>query len=122
MVINPTTINETCFEYDWEKREQLGDNSIPTISVSEAFTGGGSQIGLSFNKANTWELQNYTTTSVGANASHALKFGLRLRGIRLTDRSKNNYGGTFSFPGAEAVQQSTATTPPVCTVLERAIT
>lgn len=99
MIINPTTINETRFEYDWEKREQSGDNSIPTISVADAFTGGGAQIGLSFNRANTWELQNYTTTSVGKNSAHALKFGIRLRGISLTDRSENNFGGTFSFPG-----------------------
>ena len=99
MVINPTTINETRFEYDWEKREQVGDNSIPTINVSEAFTGGGAQIGLSFNRANTWELQNYTTTSIGANSAHALKFGVRLRGISFTDRSENNFGGTFTFPG-----------------------
>ena len=103
MIINPTTINETRFEYDWEKREQVGDNSIPTINVSEAFTGGGSQIGLSFNRANTWELQNYTTTSVGANSAHALKFGIRLRGIKFTDRSENNFGGTFSFTGAPGV-------------------
>ena len=100
MIINPTTINETRFEYDWEKREQEGDNSIPTISVSDAFVGGGSQIGLSFNRANTWELQNYTTTSVGANSQHALKFGVRLRGIKLTDRSESNFGGNFSFAGA----------------------
>ncbi|MBA3351977.1 MAG: carboxypeptidase regulatory-like domain-containing protein, partial [Blastocatellia bacterium] len=58
MIINPTTINETRFEYEWEKREQNGDNSIPTINVSDAFTGGGAQIGLSFNRANTWEVQN----------------------------------------------------------------
>src|SRR5687767_14266065 len=97
MIINPTTINETRFEYDWEKREQVGDNSIPTISVSEAFTGGGSQIGLSFNRANTWELQNYTTTSVGKNSAHALKFGIRLRGISFTDHSENNFRGNFTF-------------------------
>ncbi|HEX6126740.1 MAG TPA: carboxypeptidase regulatory-like domain-containing protein [Pyrinomonadaceae bacterium] len=100
MIINPTTINETRFEYDWEKREQVGDNSVPTINVSDAFTGGGSQIGLSFNQENTWELQNYTTTSVGKNSAHALKFGVRLRRISLTDRSESNFGGTFFFPGA----------------------
>ena len=97
MIINPTTINETRFEYDWEKREQVGDNSIPTISVADAFTGGGSQIGLSFNRANTWELQNYTTTSVGKNSAHALKFGVRLRGISFRDRSESNFGGNFTF-------------------------
>jgi hypothetical protein len=97
MIINPTTINETRFEYDWENREQQGDNSIPTITVADAFTGGGSQIGLSFNKAKTWELQNYTTTSVGANSAHALKFGVRIRGIDLRDRSESNFGGNFTF-------------------------
>ena len=103
MIINPTTINETRFEYSWAKRSQEGDNSIPTISVAEAFTGGGAQIGLSFNRSNTWELQNYTTTSAGKNSNHALKFGVRLRGVRLTDQSENNFGGTFSFPGAAGI-------------------
>jgi len=100
MIMNPTTINETRFSAEWENRDQTGDNSVPTINVSDAFTGGGSQIGLSFNRANVWELQNYTTTSVGANSQHALKFGVRLRGISITDRSENNFGGSFSFPGA----------------------
>ena len=36
MIVNPTTINGTRFEYSWEKREQVGDNSIPTISSSAA--------------------------------------------------------------------------------------
>lgn len=97
MIINPTTINETRFSAEWENRDQTGDNSIPTINVAEAFTGGGSQIGLSFNRSRVWELQNYTTTSVGANSQHALKFGVRLRGINITDRSENNFGGNFTF-------------------------
>lgn len=111
MIINPTTINETRFEYDWDNREQAGDNSIPTINVSDAFTGGGSQIGLSFNKTRSWELQNFTTTSFGANSQHAVKFGGRIRGVTIADRSENNYGGSFSFPGAQAV-----TSPAGCTI------
>jgi len=121
MIINPTTINETRFEYSWEKRAQEGDNSIPTINVSEAFTGGGAQIGLSFNQSNTWELQNYTTTSAGKNSAHSLKFGVRLRGVDINDRSENNFGGTFSFPGAAAVRTCTTDDPPVCTVISPAI-
>ncbi|MGI8409387.1 MAG: TonB-dependent receptor [Pyrinomonadaceae bacterium] len=97
MIINPTTINETRFEYSWEMRDQEGDNTIPTINVADAFTGGGSQIGLSFNRATTWELQNYTTTSFGKSSEHGLKFGIRLRGINITDRSENNFGGNFTF-------------------------
>lgn len=111
MIINPTTINETRFEYEWENRDQLGDNSIPTINVSEAFIGGGSQIGLSFNKTKTWELQNFTTTSLGANSQHSIKFGGRVRNISIEDRSENNYGGSFSFPGAPAI-----TSPAGCIV------
>lgn len=97
MIINPTTINETRFEIDWENREQIGDNSIPTVNVGAAFVGGGAQIGLSFNKETSWELQNYTTTSLGKNSEHAIKFGVRVRGITLRDRSENNFGGSFSF-------------------------
>lgn len=103
MIINPTTINETRFEYEIEDRTTTGDNSIPTVNVSEAFTGGGSQVGLSFNKTKTFELQNFTTTSLGANSQHAIKFGGRIRNVKIDDRSENNYGGSFSFFGAPGV-------------------
>ena len=121
MIINPTTINETRFEYSWAKRSQVGDNSIPTINVAEAFVGGGAQIGLSFNRSNTWELQNYTTTSAGKNSAHSLKFGVRLRGVDIADRSESNFGGTFSFPGASEVRTCNMDDPPVCTVVSPAI-
>lgn len=97
MIINPTTVNETRFEYDWENSFQTGDNTIPGISVADAFTGGGSQVGNSFDKRRTWELQNYTTTSVGKNNEHALKFGVRVRNNRIMNRSENGFGGSFSF-------------------------
>ncbi len=97
MIINPTTINETRFEYNWQNRDQTGDNSIPTISVADAFSGGGSQIGLSFNRSRSWDLQNYTTTSAGPNSQHALKFGVRVRGVTIKDRSENNFSGNFTF-------------------------
>ncbi len=97
MIINPTTINETRFEYTRSSRDQIGDNTIPTVNVADAFVGGGSQIGVSFNRANSFEFQNYTTTSVGKNSAHGLKFGLRIRSTSFTDRSENNFGGNFFF-------------------------
>ncbi len=102
-ILNARTVNETRFEYDWSDREQAGDNSIPTISVPDAFVGGGSQIGLSFNKERDWELQNYTTTSFGKSSQHAVKFGGRVRSLTLSDRSENNFGGTFTFSGFTGV-------------------
>jgi hypothetical protein len=99
MIINPKTVNETRFRYEFNNREQEGDNSVPTINVSNAFTAGGSQIGLSYNRSQRWELQNYTTTSFGKASQHAVKFGIRLRGINIEDRSESNYGGSFTFSG-----------------------
>ena len=98
-IINAKTVNETRFRYDYNKRNQNGDNSIPTINVSSSFTGGGSQIGLSYNSSTRWELQNYTTTSFGKTSQHSVKFGIRLRGVNISDRSESNYGGTFTFTG-----------------------
>lgn len=98
-ILNPKTVNETRFQYEINRRNQIGDNSIPTINVSGAFTGGGSQIGTNFNNRNSFELQNYTTTSVGKESQHALKFGVRVRGITIKDQSESNFGGTFSFFG-----------------------
>lgn len=99
MIVNSKTVNETRFEYSDSRREQIGDNSIPTVSVPAAFTGGGAQVGLSFSRSKVWELNNFTTTSFGKNNQHSVKFGGRFRNISIDDRSESNYGGTFFFPG-----------------------
>ncbi|MEO7538941.1 MAG: carboxypeptidase regulatory-like domain-containing protein, partial [Pyrinomonadaceae bacterium] len=111
MIINPKTVNETRFEYSDANREQTGDNSIPTINVPSAFVGGGAQVGLSYNRSKTWELSNFTTTSFGQNSQHSLKFGVRLRNVSLADRSENNYGGTFLFPGVNEVRSPAGCSP-----------
>lgn len=98
-VLNPQWINETRFQFIRRSNEQNGDTSTPTVNVQGAFTGGGSNVGLSFNKENRWELQNYSTGTVGR---HVIRFGARLRGVRLTDVSRNNFGGTFTFSGLAA--------------------
>lgn len=103
-ILNPTTVNETRFEYDWEDRNQVGDNSIPTINVADAFTGGGSQIGQSFNKQRSWELQNFTTTAIGP--SHTIKFGGRVRNVSIRDRSENNFGGNFLFTNLDSYRDT----------------
>lgn len=102
MIISPTTINETRFSYENRTRETLGDNSVPSVSVSSAFSGGGASVGQNFNKAHGWELQNYTSSVLGKNAQHSIKFGARIRGTNYTDRSENGFGGGYSFLGAPA--------------------
>jgi hypothetical protein len=98
-ILNSKTVNETRFEYSFDKRSQTGDASIPTINVSSSFTGGGSSVGNSYNTNKTWDLNNFTSTSFGRNLSHSVKFGGRLRSVDISDRSDSNYGGSFVFAG-----------------------
>ena len=97
-VLSPTMINETRFQYIRNRTRQEG-NLIPTVSVQEAFISGGSQVGLAHNNEDRWELQNYSTWTAGR---HILRFGVRLRGVRITDFSPQNFGGTFIFSGGLA--------------------
>ena len=99
MIVNPKTINETRFEYEVSNNEQTGDNSVPAVNVASAFNGGGAQIGSSYNRQKYFELQNYTTTSLGKNSQHALKFGVRIRNSNIEDRSESNFGGAFTYAG-----------------------
>ena len=95
-VLNPTTINETRFQFSHNTNEQIGDNSVPALNVSGSFNSGGSQVGQSLSKRNFWELNNFTAKQHG---THAIKFGGRVRHTSVDDTSENNFGGTWSFTG-----------------------
>jgi hypothetical protein len=95
-ILNPTTVNETRFQYSHNTNEQIGNNSIPALNVSGAFGSGGSQVGQSINKRNFWELNNFTAKQQG---SHAIKFGGRVRHVSIDDTNENNFGGSWSFTG-----------------------
>ncbi len=95
-VLNNSTINETRFQYSHGRTEQIGNNTVPTLTVSASFSNGGSQVGHALNESNRWELQNFTAIQKG---SHAVKFGGRARGVRINDTSPTNFGGTWVFTG-----------------------
>ena len=98
-IINPRIVNETRFRILRSRDEEDGDNSRPTINVLDSFTGGGSTVGLSSNTQDRWELQNYTTFSLGR---HSMKAGMQLRHESIDDISRNNFGGTYTFAGGPA--------------------
>ena len=95
-ILNPTTINETRFQYSHNTNEQIGNNSVPALNVSGAFGSGGSQVGHSTNTRNFFELNNFTAKQQGA---HAIKFGGRIRHVSIDDINENNFGGSWSFTG-----------------------
>jgi hypothetical protein len=98
-VINKKIINETRFQYIRERTNETGDSALPTIRVLDAFTGGGSNVGLSFTNEDRFELSNFTSWAVG---THSLKAGGRLRILRELDVSPQNFNGTFTFAGGTA--------------------
>src|SRR5215213_672027 len=95
-IINKTIVNETRFQFEHQTSLQDADNSIPTLEVQEAFTGGGSQVGQSHSTTNNWELTNNTSFVMGA---HSLKVGARLRSVHIDQFSPQNFGGTYTFFG-----------------------
>src|ERR1043165_6668772 len=96
MIINPTTVNETRFQCSHGHTDQNGNNAIPALDVSGSFGSGGSQVGQSSNVRKSWELNNFTAKQMG---THAIKFGGRVRHIRIDDTNEGNFGGSWTFAG-----------------------
>ena len=95
-VLNPTTINETRFQFSRNRSESLGTTAIPTLSVSGAFAGGGPSQGHAISTSTRWELQNFTQIQKGM---HTIKFGGRLRHVTIEDIAPSNFNGQWIFTG-----------------------
>src|SRR5262249_33989475 len=98
-ILSARIVNETRFQFIHSHRSQTGDDSAPSLNVLEAFLGGGSPIGLSSVSENRFESHNNTTAAAG---NHTLKFGGRLRGVSVTNISRMNCNGTYTFAGGPA--------------------
>jgi hypothetical protein len=100
-VLSPRAINETRMQYIHTGNNQVGNQSMPAITVPEAFATGGSSVGINYTHTNTYELNNSTSITF---ATHNLKFGGRLRGNAIDDRDMTNYNGTFTFTSLTSYQ------------------
>ncbi|MGI9066197.1 MAG: TonB-dependent receptor domain-containing protein [Pyrinomonadaceae bacterium] len=95
-VLNASMIAETRFQYFKNTNESFGDNTIPVLNVSGAFISGGSQVGHALSSSSRWELQNFVAWQ---KDTHALKFGGRVRGVKISDSNPSNFGGSYVFTG-----------------------
>ena len=104
-ILNKITVNETRFQFIRNRSEQDSLTDGVAVTVFDAFSRGGATFGDSYNDSTRWEVTNTTTQARGA---HSLKFGARLRGVRLSDFSENNFNGTFTFSSLEQYRQALA--------------
>jgi len=98
-MVSAHAVNETRLQFFRTRLDNYGNNTIPTLTVSDSFSNGGSQIGRGWNSDNHWELQNYTSWTRGR---HSLKAGARFRYSDQSDESPKNFGGSFMFNGGQA--------------------
>jgi hypothetical protein len=71
--------------------------------VLGAFTGGGNSMGKIPDTEDHYELQNYTSISLGKNF---IRFGGRLRDVDESNSSAVNFNGTFTFPSLALYQSA----------------
>ncbi|MDR3736959.1 MAG: carboxypeptidase regulatory-like domain-containing protein [Acidobacteriaceae bacterium] len=100
-IVSDRIVNETRFQYRRTQDTGTSASDTPVISVAQYFTTGGASSQSSNEHDDDYELQNITTTSIGA---HAIKFGTRLRGWRIANSTDANFNGTFSFGSTAAYQ------------------
>lgn len=93
-VLSTQAINETRLQFVRSSTESRGNSAVPTINVSDAFIGGGTDVGLSSINQDRWEIQNSTYYVAGA---HTRRWGARFRAVTISDVSRQNFGGTFRF-------------------------
>jgi len=92
--INPTTINETRFQYIREVQSGTPVTIAPSISVGGSFNSGGATSGTNTDTQNRYELQNITYITHG---KHAWKIGGRVRDTIDEMASNASFNGAYSF-------------------------
>ena len=102
-VLSGKAVTEVRFRYFHDAYDQTPVSSLPTISVSGAFTGGGSNAGTARDAQNSYEVQDYTSVAL---SRHFIKFGARLRDLQDKPNVNPNFNGTFTFSSIEAYQQA----------------
>jgi hypothetical protein len=100
-ILNPRAIHELRFQYRRSHDVLRGLDSSPSVAVPESFVGGGSTMGFSGLTENRYEFHDVLFLVRG---QHSLKMGGRLRVIKESNRSMENYNGTFTFTSLESYQ------------------
>jgi len=107
-VLGAHVVNETRFQYIRDSTTLSANQTGAALNVLGEFSGGGSTVGQSSATVQRYELQNYTSWSVG---KHFAKFGGRLRVSQDDSTSYTNANGTITFSGSQASTGVAAVSP-----------
>ena len=117
VVVNSHLINETHFQWRRVRNQQSASYLTPTITVQGAFINGGNNSGTVRDHQDIFELQNYSTATLG---KHTIRFGTRLRAYRDVNESTSGANGNYIFQsvsqylaGAPAQYQATVVNTPL---------
>lgn len=102
-ILSPKVINETRFELGRNRDTQKALSIDPTVSVSGAFTSGGSNSGTVATHQNRLEVQNYTSVQLAKNF---MRFGGRLRVNQQTSSTTGGTNGKFTYAGLNEYQHN----------------
>jgi hypothetical protein len=94
MVLNANWANETGLQWRHIKNDQTASYFTPTVTVSGAFTDGGSNQGNVKDNLDIFDIHNYSTTQV---RSHIIRFGGRARIYHDTNSSSAGSNGNYIF-------------------------
>jgi hypothetical protein len=94
-------VNETRFQFYRSASQSIANTGGPTIQALGSFNDGGSTVGQTFDKQNSYEFQNYTSMVKGR---HSWRFGVRLREQTDDSIAPQNFNGTFTFGGGPDLQ------------------
>jgi hypothetical protein len=94
IILSKNLVDNIRFRYRRVRNNQSPFSTIPSVSVSGAFTDGGSSSGSVRDNQDDYEVQDYFTSNLGR---HALNFGGRLRAYRDANYSDAGTNGSYTF-------------------------
>ena len=94
IVMSKNFVDNIRFRYRRIRNNQSAQYTIPSVTVSGAFTDGGSNSGSVRDNQDDYEVQDYFT---GSKGRHALNFGGRLRAYRDANYSNAGTNGSYTF-------------------------
>ena len=103
-------VNEVRMQWSRQDRDQQPASLDPALQVQDAFTGGGSSVGVSSRGDDRLEFQDLVTFNRG---KHAFRSGVRARGTKQADISRSGFNGTVTFAGTFGPQLDASGRPVV---------